>query len=246
MVGYLPIADEEVQPGAPLLSSLGVRLRDNPIAIAEGWQDAPNVLRKRVRLFTSSGTWTKPDQIRCVEVWVVGGGGGGGSAGSVGGGYAGGGGGSAVRVIDRDDLPASVTVTVGSGGAGGSVQGTGDAGEAGQNGGTSSFGSLVSATGGVGGGGGEGGSGPGGSPGAGGTGSGGDVNLRGQGGSDVWGGGQGAGPFGGKHNSLSGNATTSQNYGVGGGYRTGTRAEGRNGSAGVVVVIEYLGGEADQ
>src|SRR5690606_14046344 len=98
MVGYLPIADEEVQPGAPLLSSLGVRLRDNPIAIAEGWQDAPHVLRKRRRLLTSSRMWTKPDQFRCVGVWCVGGGGGGGSAGSMGGGYAGGGGGSAVRV----------------------------------------------------------------------------------------------------------------------------------------------------
>src|SRR5690606_6126050 len=246
MVGYLPIADEEVQPGAPLLSSLGVRLRDNPRAIAEGWQDAPNVLRKNIRVFTSSGTWTKPDQIRLVEVWVVGGGGGGGSSGCGGGGDGGGGGGAAVRVVDRDVLPASVTVTVGSGGAGGAVQGTGDAGEAGQNGGTSSFGSLVSATGGVGGGGGEGGTGPGGSPGAGGTGSGGDVNLRGQQGHESWGGGQGAGPFGGIRNSFGSDATASQNYGVGGGYRTGTRSAGRNGSAGVVVVIEYLGGEADQ
>src|SRR5690625_890989 len=102
MVGYLPIADEEVQPGAPLLSSLGVRLRDNPRAIAEGWQDAPNVLRKRVRLYTSSATWTKPAQIRCVEVWCLGGGGGG--AGSNAGmpGGAGGGGGAAQKVIDRD------------------------------------------------------------------------------------------------------------------------------------------------
>jgi len=245
MVGYLPIADEEVQPGAPLLSSLGVRLRDNPRAIAEGWQDAPNVLRKRVQLFTSSGTWTKPDQIRCVEVWVVGGGGGGGASGSTGNGRAGGGGGSAVKVIDRDDLGASVSVTVGSGGAGGERRGTADPGGDGENGGASSFGSHVTATGGGGGAGGEGGSGGGGSHGAGGTGSGGDVNLRGQSGNATVGGGQGAGPYGGKVNSYGGNATSSQNYGVGGGYRTGSREEGRNGSDGCVIVIEYLGGEED-
>src|SRR5690554_4799993 len=101
MVGYLPIADEEIQPDRPVTTGLMARLRDNPRAIAEGWQDAPNVLRKRVRLFTSSGTWTKPDQIRCVEVWVVGGGGGGGAGGSgtVGStvGSAGGGGGAAYK-----------------------------------------------------------------------------------------------------------------------------------------------------
>src|SRR5690606_24252982 len=122
-----------------------------------------------------------------------------------------------------------------------------DPGGPGQNGGTSSFGSHVSATGGVGGGGGAGGGGTGGgSPGSGGTGSGGDVNLRGQQGHESWGGGQGAGPFGGIRNSFGSDATTSQNYGVGGGYRESTRSEGRSGSAGVVVVIEYLGGEADQ
>lgn len=245
MVGYLPIADEEVQPGAPLLSSLGVRLRDNPIAIAEGWQDAPNVLRKRVRLFTSSGTWTKPAQLRCVEVWVVGGGGGGGASGSTGPGAAGGGGGAAYKVINREDLAASVSVTVGAGGAGGERRGTADPGGDGQNGGTSSFGSHVSATGGVGGAGGEGGGSGGGSPGSGGTGSGGDVNLRGQQGHESWGGGQGAGPFGGIRNSFGSDATSSQNYGVGGGYRSSLREAGRNGSAGVVVVIEYLGGEED-
>src|SRR5690625_4890004 len=153
MVGYLPIADEEVQPGAPLLSSLGVRLRDNPRAIAEGWQDAPNVLRKTVRIYTSNATWTKPAQLRCVEVWCVGGGGGGGATGptSEATGAAGGGGGAAYRALNRDQLGSSVSVTVGSGGNGGASGGTADVGGPGQNGGTSSFGSHVSATGGQGG-----------------------------------------------------------------------------------------------
>src|SRR5690625_1652912 len=241
MVGYLPIADEEVQPGAPLLSSLGVRLRDNPVAIAEGWQDAPNVLRKRVQVFTSNGTWTKPDQLRCVEVWVVGGGGGGGAGSAVGGpGRAGGGGGAACKMIDRDDLSSAVSVTVGSGGTGGSQNTGGDGGD-GQNGGASSFGSHVSATGGQGGDGGSSDS----SHGSGGTGSGGDVNLRGQRGAIEWGGGAGAGPYGGIDRPPGGSPPGSQNYGVGGGTTGQSNTTGRDGSGGCVIVIEYIGGEED-
>jgi len=43
MVEYIPIDDSEVEPEAPVISSLGVRWRDNPIAIAEGADGAPRV-----------------------------------------------------------------------------------------------------------------------------------------------------------------------------------------------------------
>ena len=43
MVEYIPIDDSEVEPEAPLISSLGVRWRDNPVAIAEGASGAPRI-----------------------------------------------------------------------------------------------------------------------------------------------------------------------------------------------------------
>lgn len=42
-VDYLVIDDTEVEPGAPILSSLGVRWRDNAIAIAQGAPGAPRI-----------------------------------------------------------------------------------------------------------------------------------------------------------------------------------------------------------
>ena len=42
-VDYLIINDSEVEPGAPILSSLGVRWRDNAIAIAQGASGAPRI-----------------------------------------------------------------------------------------------------------------------------------------------------------------------------------------------------------
>ena len=42
-VDYLIINDSEVEPGAPILSSLGVRWRDNAIAIAQGAPGAPRI-----------------------------------------------------------------------------------------------------------------------------------------------------------------------------------------------------------
>lgn len=96
--------------------------------------------------FTSSGTWTKPASgaVAFIECWGGGGGGGKWASGSVGG--AGGGGGAAVvKWLQTSTLPASVTVTIGSGGAGASSTNNG------ANGGTTSFGSYLTALGGGGG-----------------------------------------------------------------------------------------------
>ena len=44
MADYEVIQDSEVEPGAPLLSSLGFRFRDNPIAIAQGAAGSPRIV----------------------------------------------------------------------------------------------------------------------------------------------------------------------------------------------------------
>ena len=43
MPEYQEILDTEVEPEAPLTSSLGVRFRDNPIALANGASGAPRI-----------------------------------------------------------------------------------------------------------------------------------------------------------------------------------------------------------
>ena len=55
MVDYIPIDDSEVEPEAPLISSLGVRWRDNPVAIAEGAAGAPRVLSAAIDWSSVSG-----------------------------------------------------------------------------------------------------------------------------------------------------------------------------------------------
>ena len=101
------------------------------------------------RLFTASGTWTRPSGVRFVLVWAVGGGGGGGgAAGASASGAAGGGGGAggfALAFLDVSAI-ASRAVTVGAGGTGGASTGA-----AGGTGGATSFGTEVVAEGGGGG-----------------------------------------------------------------------------------------------
>ena len=74
---------------------------------------------KSIQVFTSSGTWTKPDGVSKVRVIVVGGGGGGGgvfASGTNDSSAGGGGGGTAIKIIDVSSI-SSVTVTVGALGA---------------------------------------------------------------------------------------------------------------------------------
>lgn len=103
------------------------------------WQNAAqqgNITSMNV--FSSSGTWNKPANVRFVHVQVIGGGGGGSGHGE-----GGGSGGYSERIINVQSV-SSVSVTVS-----GEVNGTNYAG-GGDNGGTSSFGSYCSASGGYG------------------------------------------------------------------------------------------------
>lgn len=104
---------------------------------------------QKVQEFLTTGTFTVPSNVTCVEVFMVGGGGGGGST-FVLATCSGGGGGGGTVVSGRTLLVtagASYTVTIGAGGAGSTANGT-----AGSDGGDSSFGSLLTVPGGGGGG----------------------------------------------------------------------------------------------
>lgn len=98
-----------------------------------------------VQTFTSSGTWTKPSTGTMCAVLILGGGGGGGRAT---GGYVGGGNGGmvAAAIYRLSDLPATVSITVGSGGSGAPNFTT-----PGGNGGTTRFGAQLVSYGGNGG-----------------------------------------------------------------------------------------------
>lgn len=107
---------------------------------------------------TLTYTWTKPDNIRYIQVICVGAGGGGGSgrsanSGRASGGAGGGGGAIAWGFFDRKDLTqSSYTISVGSGGAGGTAVAVNNTGNTGANGQYTTFGeTLVSASGGSGG-----------------------------------------------------------------------------------------------
>lgn len=178
----------------------------------------------QLRVFTSSGTWTKSAGLKGIKVIVTGGGGGNATP-STARSEPGGGGGTAIKMINADALGASVTVTVGAGGPSGS------------DGGTSSFGSHLSATGGKG-------------DSSGGVGSGGDINLPGGIGrrwSGYWSDGYGgyvfdrsasAGPSGASY-WASGVSLDQPGNGPGVGAGPSSDSRTRAGAAGLVVIEEY-------
>ena len=102
------------------------------------------------KLYSTSGTWTKPDGLKSIFVEVQGGGGGGGGASGAGSGCSsgggGGGGGYSCKSIDANLLPASRSFIVGAGGLAGTTTSIGGGG------GSTTFGAFLSGGGGSGGG----------------------------------------------------------------------------------------------
>jgi hypothetical protein len=209
--------------------------------------------------FTSSGTWTKPANLKFVIVEVQGGGGGGGGAAATTTNVAvagsGGGGGYTRKKILAAGLSASETVTVGAGGTAGAAGNNN-----GGNGGASSFGSHCSADGG---GGGDGSAATGtiqitGNQASGGSATGGDLNIPG--GNGQFGfthttsrtlGTVGGGSFysnqpaqTGANVSSSSTGATGKNYGGGASGAVNTQGQtataGGAGAPGIVIVHEYF------
>ena len=190
---------------------------------------------RSMQVFTSGGTWAKPDGVGTIIVTVVGAGGGGS-------GYCegGGAGGTSERVIDVANV-GSVSVSIGNPGGGTNYSGCGG------NGNTSSFGSYCSASGGVGANCRQGRAG-----GIGGNGSGGTLNVYGGGGNgygshysygnhcggvSYWGGSQ---PSSHQQANYAHRHQSHAAWGAGGnGARFGSR--GARGREGVVVVHEFYG-----
>ena len=104
------------------------------------------------QVFTSSGTWVRPNSVGQVRVLLVGGGGGGGGGTrrtSNSQGKSGGGGGGGQLVIADVPVVSNVSVTIASGGIGGISQNSAYSSSAENDGGDSLFGSLLTAFGGL-------------------------------------------------------------------------------------------------
>ena len=200
-------------------------------------------------VFSSSGSYTWPADVKRIDVILTAAGGGGGgcnaeNANQTFSGAGGGAGGTVFATIyatDNDAGPGTYTVTIGSGGSGANGAGSGN------NGGTSSFMTLT-ALGGQGGqwggatntAGGRGGSGSGGykteQGGDGSDGQAGQALLVGNGASSYWGG-------GGRAGQLSGNPGVCSGSGGGGAYDNSyshTSGRGGHGANGVLVIREYM------
>ncbi|MEF9512069.1 glycine-rich domain-containing protein [Escherichia coli] len=200
-------------------------------------------------VFSSSGSYTWPADVKRIDVILTAAGGGGGgcnaeNANQTFSGAGGGAGGTVFATIyatDNDAGPGTYTVTIGSGGSGANGPGSGN------NGGNSSFMTLT-ALGGQGGqwggatntAGGRGGSGSGGykteQGGDGSDGQAGQALLVGNGASSYWGG-------GGRAGQLSGNPGVCSGSGGGGAYDNSyshTSGRGGHGANGVLVIREYM------
>ncbi|HFJ7138690.1 TPA: glycine-rich domain-containing protein [Escherichia coli] len=200
-------------------------------------------------VFSSSGSYTWPADVKRIDVILTAAGGGGGgcnaeNANQTFSGAGGGAGGTVFATIyatDNDAGPGTYTVTIGSGGSGAGGAGSGN------NGGNSSFMTLTAlgGQGGVWGGpantaGGRGGSGSGGykteQGGDGSDGQAGQALLAGNGASSYWGG-------GGRAGQLSGNPGVCSGSGGGGAYDNSyshTAGRGGHGANGVLVIREYM------
>jgi hypothetical protein len=215
-----------------------------------------------IQTFTSSGTYTPTSGMQYCIIEVVGGGGGSGGLGATSGtqgtaASGGGGGGYSKGVFSSATIGANQSVTVGTGGSAGT-----NAPGAGGTGGTTSVGSLISATGGAGSAASSGTTQPGAAGGVGGVGSSGSVNCNGGAGGGSWGqqsaigmnmGGQGGNSiFGGGSTTtiqcnntgfvILGVAGTLYGGGASGGSTGPSQAHqvGAAGAAGVVVITEFV------